>query len=58
VPERVVDVLEAVYVEKQHGHLRAPPVGERNGVVQPIMQQHAIRQVGEGVVLREVQHPV
>src|SRR5690242_6331746 len=43
----VVDQLEVVEVEEQHRYLAAAP-GE--GVREPIHEQHAIREAGEGVV--------
>ncbi|MGY4255600.1 hypothetical protein ACVI1L_002668 [Bradyrhizobium sp. USDA 4516] len=54
MPERVVDVLEAVEIEHQHRKTRsaAPGTGER--ALHPFLEQHAIRQIGQRVMLRHI----
>ena len=64
VPERVVDVLEAVEVEQHHRDLlllvrvaaaRAPGAGQRLG--QPVVEQRAVGQAGERVVQGQLRDP-
>ena len=51
--ERVVDVLEAVEVEAEHGQaLALLQAVERP--LQPLLQQHAVGQLGQNVVMRHV----
>ena len=54
VPERVVDELEAVDVEHQHGDRAAVARGQRERVVHAVDEQRAVRQPGERVVQRAV----
>ena len=54
VAQRVVDELEAVDVEHEHGDGAAVARGERERVVHAVDEQHAVRQPGEGVVQRAV----
>jgi len=51
--EGVVDVFEAIEVQKQHGEACAATMGERNRLTEPIVQEPPIRQVGEHVALRQ-----
>ena len=50
VPEGVVDQLEAVQVEEQHGELGAGPLVPVDRAGQPVQEQPAVRQAREGVV--------
>jgi hypothetical protein len=54
VPERVVHVLEAVQVEEEHRHAQAVAVRVGDGLLEAVLQQRAIGQARERVVLREV----
>ena len=56
MPEGVVDVLEAIQVQKQHGAPLAVATGQRNRAGDPVAEQHAVRQVGQKIVLGEVSH--
>ena len=48
--ERVVDLLETVEIEHQNRQLGSPSARDCKGVFQPLLEQHAIWQVGERVV--------
>ena len=52
VPERIVDVLEAVQVEHEQGDRErgASPRGPLDGLLEPVVEQNAIRQPGQRVV--------
>ena len=52
--ERVVDVLEAVEIEKQHGELAAPAVRPGDRLPDPIGEQRAVGQAGQRVVMGHV----
>ena len=54
VAERVVDELEAVDVEHEHGDRAAVASGERERVVDAVDEQRAVRQAGQRVVHRAV----
>ena len=56
VAERVVDELEAVEVEEQdrRGGGRVGALGAADRLVEPVEEQHAVRQAGERVVQRVV----
>ena len=56
VAERVVDVLEAIAIEEQHREPAAVAARQRDRPREPIVQQQPVRQVGQRVVLGEVQH--
>ena len=56
VAERVVDRLEAVDVEQQHGHAEAEARGAAEGVLDAVEEQRAVGQAGERVVQRLVAH--
>ena len=50
VPERVVDLLEAVEVDEQDRELVVAARGEGERALDPVLEQHAVRQAGERVV--------
>jgi hypothetical protein len=50
VAEGVVDLLEPVEVEEQHGAAAAAPAAELQRRLQPVAEQPAVRQAGELVV--------
>jgi hypothetical protein len=58
VPERVVDFLESVEVEHQQRHRQAVALCATNRLGQTIVQQRAVRQVGQRVVISEVGNPL
>jgi len=53
LPERVVDLLEIVEVEDHHREQAPAAVGARDGMIQPVGQQHPIWKPGERLVVRE-----
>ena len=52
--ERVVNLFEAIDVDKEHRHLSAVTPCQRDRMFQTVGQQHSIGQIRERVVLREV----
>ena len=54
VAERVVDGLEAVEVDEHHRGLLAVAVGQRERLLQAVLQQAPVGQAGERVVVGEV----
>ena len=50
--EGVVDVLEAIEIQQQHGHLLARPLRVFDRLLDPVVEQGAIGQPGERVVQR------
>ena len=54
VAERVVDLLEAVEVDHQHGELRGLARGELDRLVHAVVEEHAVGQFGDVVVQRRV----
>ena len=56
VPERVVDVLEAVEVQEQHRDLVLVARGQRDRLADPVVEKHPVRQAGQEVVLGRVRH--
>ena len=51
--ERVVDFLEPVEIEAQDGRRYPAAAAARRGLVEPVLQQHAVGQAGECVVMGE-----
>ncbi len=54
MPQAVVDHLEAVQVQEQDGHLPVPAPGHVQGVGDAVLQQGAVGQAGEQVVVGDV----
>jgi len=54
VAERVVDELEAVQVDEHDGEFRLLALGLDDGQAQAVLEQDAVRQVGQDVVVRLV----
>ena len=52
VAERIIDPLEAIQVQQQHGDLALIAPRLRQRVLQMILEQGAVRQIGQGIVLR------
>ncbi len=52
--ERIVDVLEIVEIDEQYCQLVLVAVCLRDGLLDTVLQQHAIGQVGQCVVMRHV----
>ena len=57
VPERVVDLLEAVEVDEQHRCLIVAARGGRERALDPVLEQHTIGQAGQRVVRRLAAQP-
>ncbi len=54
MPERVVDLLEAIEIEQQHGEALVIAMRAQDRLLQPIEEQRAVGQVGERVVVGEI----
>jgi hypothetical protein len=54
VPERVVDVLEAIEIEGEHGHQMAVASRPRHGAFEMLVKLQPVRQVGQRVVHGQV----
>ena len=54
VAERVVDVLQVVEVEGEHGALVAVAVGEREFAVELLEEPSAVQQAGQWIMIRQV----
>jgi hypothetical protein len=52
--EAIVDSLEIIEVEAQHGHLPAMGCDLRQAVAHLVSEQHAVRKLGERIVLRHM----
>ncbi len=52
--ERVVDQLEAVQVDEQHGHAEPVSVGARDSQLEVLVEHRPIWQPGQLVVIGEV----
>ena len=53
VPERVVHELEVVEVQEEHADAEVVARRARDGVLQHLFEQHAVRETGQLVVVRE-----
>ena len=53
VPERIVDLFEAVEIQAQHGH-RPLVAGAGERLLQTLGQQYAIGQIGQRIMVRHV----
>jgi hypothetical protein len=58
VAQRVVEVLEPVEVDQEHRQLGAGPAGPLQGLVQPVVREHAVGQLGQRVEQRLARQPV
>jgi hypothetical protein len=54
VPERVIDVLEAVEIEAEHRHQVAVPLGARHRAVEMLVKLKAVGQAGEAIMHGEI----
>ena len=54
MPQRVVDVLESVQVHEHHRKLLAFAACQRNRLGKPVVQQNAIGQTGENIVMGQM----
>ena len=54
VPERVVDDLETVEVDEQHGKLAAVTPRRLEGHIQHLAERHAVGQAGQAIVIGQV----
>ena len=57
VAPRVVEDLEPVHVHKEHADRPVPARGQRQAVLDPVHDQHPVRQLGEGIVKDLVLEP-
>ena len=53
MPERVVDTLEIIEVDVEHGQ-QASWMDTREGFLKPLPQQQAIGQISQGVMMRHM----
>jgi hypothetical protein len=51
VPEGIVDVLETIQVQEQHGDSRLVTHCQENGLINPVIEEHTIGQAGQEIVL-------
>ena len=51
---RIVDVLEAIEIEEQHGDLASAAARADHGMAEPLGKQGAVGQAGQGVVVGQV----
>ena len=56
--EAVVDELEAVEVEEEHGHPRPGSIASLEGVLDPVGEQPAVGQAGQRVGQRGADEPL
>jgi len=54
MPQRVVDVLEIVQVEKQQPDLLLVPLGQPDRVGEPFCQQEPVGQAGKKIMLGQM----
>jgi len=54
VSEGIVDLLEAIHVDVQHRHAVAAAAGARDRLLQQMLELHAVRDLGQRIVAREV----
>lgn len=52
--ERIVDVLEMIQIDKQHGDQGFVAVRMRDRLLQPVFQKYPVRQSGQHVVVRHM----
>ena len=52
--ERIVDALELVDVDIEHRELLAAPLDALKLALEPLAEQHAVRQIGQRVVMRQM----
>ena len=57
VSERIVDVFEAIQIQKQHGVMLAVATGQGNCVLHAVAQQRPVRQIGEKIMPGQMRHP-
>ena len=56
--ERIVDRLEMVEVEEQYRELIAAAACQRKQAFELLQQQHAVRQAGQRIVVRQIANPL
>src|SRR5205085_10956024 len=54
VPEAVIDQLEVVDVDEQYAERTLVAVCQRKGLLQPVLEQVAVSEPGESIVIRLV----
>jgi len=58
VSEAVVDELEVVEIDEEHRHAVAVAVGPGERETQVVLERDAVREVGQGIVMRQVLQPL
>src|SRR5277367_2616380 len=56
MPERIVDVFEAIQIHKEYGDFLRVARSQDDGLAHAVIKEHAIRQTGQKVVLSRVGH--
>ena len=56
--EAVVDLFETVQIEVQQGELARAASGQTDGLGKPVVEQQAVRQTGQSVVVRDPVKPL
>ena len=54
VPQRIVDVFEAVQVHEHHRQLPALTARDFNGLAKAVLHQHSVGQIGECIVMGQM----
>ena len=56
--QRIVDVFETIQIEKNHGDGSILPASQGNRLIDPVVEQQAIGQIRNKIVLRGIRHLV
>src|SRR5229473_612279 len=54
--QRIVDVFETIQIQKDHGNRVVLAVSQGNGLRDSVVEQHAIGEIGDKIVLSGVGH--
>ena len=52
----IVDVFEAIQIQEQHRNFSAVTLRQSDRLVDPVVQQHAIGQAGQKIMLGRIDH--
>src|SRR6266700_3771611 len=55
MPVRIVDLLELIEVEEQHGKLLAS-IDQRERLIEPFIESRSVEQAGQRIVMRQVRN--
>src|SRR5664279_6432118 len=55
--EGIVDVLEQIEIDAEHGHALVLALASLQRLAKPILVEFAVRQVGQAVMMRHVGNP-